>query len=92
LRSIECTSKLYSSVAEKEELTEHLIYAASIGYGKTREEVLTIVERHMEAKEDVSLQTAGVNHRWWQKCLKMNSIRSGDSTAAIRLDAVNEHK
>ena len=85
--------KPYLSAAEEEELTGHLIDAANIGYGKTIEEVLTIVERHVEMKEDVSLRAARVIHGWWQNFLKRNptvSLRSGDSTATVRLDAINE--
>ena len=85
--------KPYLSAAEEEELAGELISAANIGYGKTRAEVLTIVERHVELKEDVSLKAARVTHGWWQKFKERNpsvSLRSGDSTAAVRLDAVNE--
>ena len=85
--------KPYLSAAEEEELAGELISAANIGYGKTRAEVLTIVERHVELKEDVSLKGARVTHGWWQKFKERNpsvSLRSGDSTAAVRLDAVNE--
>jgi len=39
-----------------------LIDVANIGYRKTRGEVLTIVERHVESKEDVSLKAARVTH------------------------------
>jgi len=79
--------KAYLSAAEEEELTVHLIDAANIGYGKTRGEILSIVERHLEMKEDVSLRAARVTHGWWQKFLKRNpslSLRSDDSTAAVR--------
>jgi len=85
--------KPYLSAAEEEELTGHLMDAANIGYGKTRREVLTVVERHVEQKDDVALKAARVTHGWWQRFLKRNpslSLRSGDSTAAIRLDAVTE--
>ena len=79
--------KPYLSAAE-EELTSHLIDAANIGYGITRAEVITIVERHVEIKQDVSLRAARVTHGWWQNFIKRNpslSLRSGDSTAAVRL-------
>jgi len=91
-RVVHAEPKTYLSAAE-EELTVHLIGAANIGYGKNRGEVLTIVERHVEMKEDVSLRAARVTHGWWQKFLKRNpslSLQSGDSTAAVRLDAMNE--
>jgi len=44
-------------------------------------------------KEDVSLRATRVTHGWWQKFLKRNpslSLQSGDSTAAVRLDAMND--
>ena len=47
----------------------------------------------MELKEDLSLRAARDTHGRWQKFKERNlslSLRSGDSTAAIRLDAVNE--
>jgi len=65
---------------------QHLIEAANIGYGKTRGEVLTLVKRHVELKEDVSLRAARIIHGWWQKFKERNpslTLRSGDSTAAI---------
>ena len=55
--------KPYLTAAE-EELAVLLIDAANIGCGKTRGEVLTIVERHIELKEDVSLKAAKVTHGW----------------------------
>ena len=45
----------------------------------------------MELKEDLSLRAARDTHGRWQKFKERNlslSLRSGDSTAAIRLDAV----
>jgi len=54
--------KPYLTTAAEEELAVKLIDAANIGYGKTRREVLTIVERHVELKEDVSLKAARVTH------------------------------
>ena len=81
------------TAAEEEELAGHLVDAASIGYGKTRKEVLTLVERHVEQKEDVSLRAARITHGWWQKFIKRNpslSLQSGDFTAGIRMDAINE--
>jgi len=47
----------------------------------------------LRAKEDVSLRVARVTLGWWQKFTERNpslTLRSGGSTAAIRLDAVNE--
>ena len=85
--------KPYLSAPEEQELAGHLIDATNIGYGKTHGKVLTIVKRHVESKEDVSLKASRVTHGWWQTFKERNpslSLRSGDSTAAVRLDAVNK--
>ena len=82
----------YLNVEEEQELAGHLINASNIGYGKTRQEVLNIVERYVERKEHTSLRSSTVTHGWWQKFLKRNpslSLRAGDSTASIRMDAIN---
>ena len=84
--------KPYLNVEEEQELATHLIKASNIGYGKTRRDVLSIVEQFVDQKEDVTLRSSKITHGWWQKFLKRNpdlNLRSGDSTAAIRLDAVN---
>jgi len=59
--------KPYLTIAEEKELAEQLIEAASFGYGKTRQEVMTIVERHIEQKEDVSFRADKVTQGWWEK-------------------------
>jgi len=64
--------KPYLLAAEEQELAGNLIDAANIGYGKTRGEVLTIVERHVELKEDMSLRAARVTNGWWQKFKERN--------------------
>ena len=46
----------------------------------------------MEQKENTSLRGSSVTHGWWQKFLKRNpslSLRAGDSTASIGMDAIN---
>jgi len=79
-----CGPKANLNVEEEQELMTHLIKASNIGYGKTRCDVLSIVEQYINQKEDVSLQSGKITHGWWQKFLKRNpdlSLRSGDSTA-----------
>ena len=56
--------KPYLTATEEEELTGHLINAANMGFGKTRRDVLSIVERHVEQKEDVSLRAAKLTYPW----------------------------
>jgi len=84
--------KPYLNVEEEQELTTHLIKASNMGYSKTWGDVLSIVEQYVNQKEDVSLQSSKITHGWWQKFLKRHpdlSLKSGDSTAGIRLDVVN---
>jgi len=83
----------YLTATEEEELAGHLIEAANMGYGKTCQEVLSTVDRHVEQKEDVSLRTDRVSQGWWEKFLKRNpslSLRSGDSTVGVKMDAIND--
>jgi len=42
-------------VEEEGELASHLIKASSIGYGKTCQDVLSIVEQYVQQKENISL-------------------------------------
>ena len=84
--------KPYLNIAEESELTSNLIDASNMGYGKTRREVFSIVERYVKQKQDVKLRSATITHGWWQKFLKRNpslSLRAGDATAGIRIDAIN---
>ena len=84
--------KPYLNIAEESELTSNLIDASNMGYGKTRREVFSIVERYVKQKQDVKLRSATITHGWWQKFLKRNpslSLRAGDATAGIRMDAIN---
>ena len=71
--------------------TSHLLSASKIGLGKTRYEVMRIVEG--VAKQKGVLRGEQISHGWWQRFLDRNlslSLRSGDSTAGVRIDAVNE--
>ena len=91
-RVIHAGPQPYLDVQEEKELAGHLIEASNIGYGKTRREVFGIVKRYVEQKDNVSLRSPTVTHGWWQKFLKRNptlSLRAGDSTASIRMDAIN---
>ena len=62
--------KPYLTSTEEEEPTDHLIDAVNMGFGKTRRDVLSIVERHVEQKEDVSLRASRLTYGWWKKFLK----------------------
>ena len=73
--------KPYLSTEEEQGLATHLIEASSMGYGKTRRDVYSIVEQYVNQKEDVSLRSDKISNGWWQKFLKRNPnirLRSGD--------------
>ena len=55
---------LYSE--EEEELVTHLLKVSSLGYGKTRRDVCSIVEQYVEQNEDVSLRKDKITNGWWQ--------------------------
>ena len=78
--------KPYLSTNEESELSAFLKETASIGYGKTRKDVLHIAE-------SVVLKKDCISHGWWSRFLERQgdlSLRRGDSTAHVRMDAVNK--
>ena len=82
--------KPYLTAQEESELSGHLLQVAKIGFGKTRRDVKCIVEQHVKGKG--TLRSPRISDGWWQKFMKRNpslSLRRGDATAGIRLDAVN---
>ena len=82
--------KPYLTVEEEAELTSHLLQAADIGFGKTRRDVKCIVETY--ARQKSTLKGSAISDGRWNKYLKRNpeiSLRCGDSTAGVRMDAIN---
>ena len=82
--------KPYLSAEEEAELTSHLLQAADLGFGKIRRDVKCIVETY--ARQKNTLKGAAISDGWWNKYLKRNpeiSLRCGDSTAGVRMDAIN---
>lgn len=82
--------KPYLSTEEESELASHLLQAADIGFGKTRRDVICIVEEH--ARRQGTLKGTRVSNGWWEKFLRRNPslrLRSGDSTAHVRMEAIN---
>ena len=55
----------YLNPEEEKELAGHLIAASDIGYGKTRRDVLGVVKRCVEQKENMSLRSPTISHGWW---------------------------
>ena len=82
---------LYLDPTEEQELADHLITVAKIGYGKTRKEVKMIAEN--VAKEKDVLRATRISDGWWKSFLHRNqslSLRRADSTAHIRMDSINQ--
>ena len=81
--------KPYLTRDEETELSAQLLQASSIGLGRTRRDVKSIVGSFVKSKGLLKGKT--VSNGWWEKFLKRNptlSLRSGDSTAGVRLNAV----
>ena len=80
----------YLNLVEEKELTDHLIVSAQSGYSKTRKDVINIVERYVNQSSSCSVS---ISNGWWFNFKKRNqglSLRSGDSTAGMRMSAVNK--
>lgn len=81
----------YLSPTEEKDLCSYFLSSADVGYGKTRREVKCIVETIAEEKG--ILRVSKISDGWWRSFLKRNptlTLRSGDATANVRMDAVNE--
>ena len=80
----------YMNNEEEAELGTFLKTCASIGYGKTRKEVMTIAETH--AKQNGLLRKDKITQGWWRNFVSRQgdlSLRKGDNTAHVRMDAIN---
>ena len=61
-----------------------------MGLGKTSRDVKCIIRSFVKNKG--TLKSSTVSNGWWEKFLKRNpalSLRSGDLTAGVRLDAMS---
>ncbi len=79
----------YLDEEEERALADHLVVAARAGYGKTRRQVKAIVEN--VAREKDVLRSCHVLDGWWRRFLERQlqlSLRKGDPTAHIRMNAV----
>ena len=82
----------YLTVEEEAELSSHLLQASDMGLGKTRRDVLTLVGTYVEKKGCLRGKGSVISNGWWDGFLKRNPmlrLRSGDSTAAVRMDAMS---
>ena len=81
----------YLSQTEKKELGGYLKHCAKVGYGKTRRDVLCIVESAVN--ESGKLRSGHVSDGWWRRFKEHQgdlSLRQGDSTAHVQMDAMNQ--
>jgi len=66
------------------------VLALVIGYGKTRKEVMRIVETH--AKDKGLLRKDSITQGWWRNFISRQgdlALRKGDNTAHNCMDAIN---
>jgi len=78
----------YLSPSEKE-LGTFLKECAKVGYGKTRKDVLNIAQS--VAQEKGLLKVERISEGWWRRFLECQadlSLRRGDNTAHVRMDAI----
>ena len=81
----------YLNSKEEKELSSYLKHCDRVGYGKTRRDVLTIV--HTAAPEKGVLRTNRISQGWWHRFIERQkdlSLRQGDVTAHVRMDAMNQ--
>ena len=80
----------YLSKDEEKELATHLKHCAKVGYGRTRRDVLTLVQTAVSEKG--MLRSDRISQGWWHRFLQRQkdlSLRQGDSTAHVCMDAMN---
>ncbi len=80
----------YLSPTEEKDLGTFLKDCAKVGYGKTRKDVLSIAQS--VAQEKGLLRSERISEGWWRRFLERQSdlsLRQGDSTAHVRMDAIN---
>ena len=66
--------------------------AALVGYGKTRRQVKCLVGRVAEEKGTLK-ENSKVSYGWWRRFLSRHpnlSLRAGDATAHVHMNAVND--
>ena len=82
--------KPYLCLVEEQELGSFLKSCATMGYGKTRRDVMHSAES--VAREKGILKKDCITHGWWNRFLERQgdlSLRRSDSTAHVRMNAIN---
>ena len=85
--------KPYLSVEEEQELVAFLKQASAMGYGKTKKEILAMVQKTMEKKDLCDDKFNGEG--WWTRFMSRNptlSLRTADPLSKVRADAVKQEK
>ena len=82
--------KQYLSCEEETELATFLKSCASVGYGKTRRDVMGIAQS--VAMDKGILRGHRISQGWWRQFLKWQkdlSLKRGDNCAQVRMNAIN---
>ena len=82
--------KQYFNDKEENILADHLLESARIGYGKTRKQVMSIVEN--VAKEKQLLCGTRVSNSWWRRFFQRQpqlALCRGGSTVHVHMDSTN---
>ena len=82
--------KRYLTSEEESELVECIIKCSKMGYGKTRQDVMKLVDSCLAKKEDLKRKSTKLSNGWWVRFLQrwpQLSLRKGDSFAIVREDA-----
>ena len=82
--------KRYLTYEEESELVEFIIKCSKMGYGKTRQDVMKLVESCLAKKEDLKRKSNKLSNGWWVRFLQrwpQLSLRKGDSFAVVREEA-----
>ena len=90
VHSIKPGPQPYLTSKEEGELSSFLKQCAAVGYGKTRRDILNIAQN--VAEEKGMLRNIRISQGWWH-CFRLRqkdlTLRRGDNTAYVRMDAVN---
>ena len=84
--------KPYLTYEEEKELVEFLMNCSKMGYGKTRQDVMKLVESYI-VKKGITLEDnrgSKLSNGWWVRFLQRwpkLSLRKGDSFAVVREEA-----
>ena len=83
--------KPYLNKLEEGNLVEFLEVVSGVGYGKTRKQVMNIVES--TARDKGILKKQKISDGWFQRFIEWQpkfTLRKGDRTAFVRMDAMKK--